>query len=286
MSTPESTDRPTFPKPSRKHALIASALSLVMPGLGQAYNGDTRKAVLWGTSIPLLAFLSTPTRLRSNFGGLVAYFVIQLSLLLLACIEAYRSGVRKTMTAQPPSPRPWPRRVMAVIVAGICIGFADYGAVASSTVRNYKVPAASMAPTIMPGDRVAVDTHYYGHHAVRRGDIVVLMGPEHRLLIKRVAGVGGDTVEGRRGKVFVDGKLFDPRHQINPALLATLPLRLSDFGPVSVPPKEEFVLGDNRAASWDSRSPEFGLVHRSSVKGRVLYIYWSRKYSQIGKELN
>jgi signal peptidase I len=161
----------------------------------------------------------------------------------------------------------------------------DYAAISSATIRFYKISTPSMAPTIAVGDRVAADLRYYDQHPPQRGDVVVLKRPNGLLIVKRIAALGGDVVEGRDGRVLVNGKAFDDRHRVEAHEMGTVWKRINEFGPETVPSGKLFVLGDNRAHSWDSRSPDFGPVDRTDIKGRVLYAYWSNDLSHIGKRV-
>ena len=118
--------------------------------------------------------------------------------------------------------------------------------------------------------------------------------------IKRVIGLPGETVEVREGRVFVDGKLLaeepyaqytDPYRQPPPVhsrelsreayqrawVAHELDKELGDlqrdyFGPVQVPPKSYFMMGDNRDHSCDSRY--WGPVEERFVKGKAWFLYW------------
>ncbi|MBI3648734.1 MAG: signal peptidase I [Actinobacteria bacterium] len=159
--------------------------------------------------------------------------------------------------------------------------------------QAFFIPSGSMEPTLMPGDRVLVDKIPYYFHDPRRGDIIVfedphpkagqdrgLLGgffhwmfqglgftpPENEDFIKRVIGLPGDVVEGRHGAVFVNGQKLDESYL--PAGRETRP-----FDPVTVPPGELFVMGDNRGNSLDSR---FGLgyIPIDKVVGKAFVIMW------------
>jgi signal peptidase I len=78
-------------------------------------------------------------------------------------------------------------------------------------------------------------------------------------LTKRVIGIPGDTVVGRNGRVFVNGKKADD-------------IPTAFFPPVHLAPKQYYVLGDNRSYSEDSR--DFGPVPRSAIFARLILIYW------------
>jgi signal peptidase I len=94
---------------------------------------------------------------------------------------------------------------------------------------------------------------------------VGLRAPDENDLIKRVIGLPGEVVEGRDGRVFVNG-----RELIEPYLPEDS--FTSDFEPVTVPEDHLFVMGDNREESLDSRS--FGPVPVDSLVGRAVMRAW------------
>jgi len=130
-----------------------------------------------------------------------------------------------------------------------------------------KVTSDSMQPTLRSGDQVLVTKVGNRAHAPHRTDIVALVSPaDGRLLVKRVAAVGGDTVGLEDGVLVVNGR---PVHE------GYVDLSLMDgvyYGPIQVPRGMVFVLGDNRSNSIDSR--KFGPVPESRIKGRVLLRLW------------
>jgi signal peptidase I len=146
------------------------------------------------------------------------------------------------------------------------------------------------------GDRVLVEKVSYRFSDPDRGDVVVFeressdpaaeseddssvfekIGDSFRSLfgfpvdgaqdfIKRVIAVGGDTIEGRDGVVFVNGEQID-----EPYLEEGV--ETSSFGPVEVPEGFIFVMGDNRSNSEDSRS--IGPIDVDAVVGRAFVLIW------------
>jgi signal peptidase I len=278
------TSNGTAAKRSRKRALLASALSFLGPGVGQAFNGDWKGAVLWGATIPAIIFVSSPARLRATFRGFITYCALQLLMSAFSAMSAFRRAsrhARRNGSGQ----KSWLRSLGATALAGILIAAMDYAAISSATIRFYKISADSMAPTIGVGDRIAADLRYYHHRTPERGDVVVLKRPSGMLLVKRIAALGGDVVEGREGRIFVNGKPFDDRHRVETHGMGTLMSRIMEFGPETIPTGKFFVLGDNRIHSWDSRSPDFGSVDRTDIRGRVLYVCWSDDLRHIGKRV-
>ena len=162
-------------------------------------------------------------------------------------------------------------------------------------VQAFKIPTGSMEENLLIGDHLLVNKFVFGPAssplerallpigAVKRRDIVVFKYPEEpdRDFIKRVIGLPGETVEIRDKKVSINGRLLDEpyAHFLEPAStpsefheITSLGVR-DRYGPVTVPPNEYFVMGDNRDNSQDSRY--WGFLRRDYIKGKALVIYWS-----------
>ena len=145
-------------------------------------------------------------------------------------------------------------------------------------VKAYKLPAQSMAPTLIVGDRIMVNKKYYTNKNPQRGDIVIFPYPTdpEKDYIKRVIGLPGETIEIRGNKAFLNSKPLDEA-------FIQVSGKQSEFGPVTVPDGNLFVLGDNRDNSIDSRF--FGFVEIGTLKGKALYIYWAKDKKRIGKSI-
>lgn len=129
-----------------------------------------------------------------------------------------------------------------------------------------QVLGQSMEPNLHSAQRVVVEkVTYRFFHGPRRGDIVVINLPGHPdMLIKRVIGLPGETIELRGKEVYVDNELLEEPW--------TTMAGGGNHGPLTVPPLHVFVVGDNRGASNDSRS--FGPVHIDHIVGRAWFSYW------------
>ena len=139
-----------------------------------------------------------------------------------------------------------------------------------------------MEPTLVPGDRFIVDTHYYHHRPPTRGDII-MFNRGKIFLIKRVIAVSGDTIQATNGAVSLNGDTLVEKY-IQHIQGESSPPELNTFGPLTVPPDEYFVMGDNRDVSYDSRSHDFGFVSGKTIAGKPLYIYASAA-DRTGKNL-
>lgn len=137
-------------------------------------------------------------------------------------------------------------------------------------VRVYSIPSTSMVPTLLVGDRVVVSKLSKNPG---RGDIIVFNRPSNdpagpgapEVLIKRVIGLPGETVESRDGKVYVSGKLLQEDY------LPDNTFTQIDT-PITVPKDDLLVLGDNRSVSQDGRF--FGPISKKLIVGRAVLRIW------------
>jgi len=173
-------------------------------------------------------------------------------------------------------------------------------------VQAFKIPSGSMKPTLLIGDHLLVNKFIYGikipvidryiiqFKNPKKGDIVVFKWPkdEKKDFIKRVIGVEGDKIKIRNDILYVNGEKIETKYigryqdegiaQADRYLeslngyehyILDESVKYEDFGPVVVPERSIFVMGDNRDNSQDSRY--WGFVSFNKIKGKALIIYWS-----------
>jgi len=166
-------------------------------------------------------------------------------------------------------------RQIAEFLVTLAIAFAVAQAVRTWVIQPFVVPTGSMLPTIQLSDQVLANKFILRFRPPVRGDIVVLDDPTGQVgtLIKRVIATGGQTVDIRDGKVWIDGTaLVEPYTHGQPNELGPLPM------PYKIPADSGWVMGDNRTQSQDSRW--FGAVSLSAVHGKAFFIYWP--WARIG----
>lgn len=181
------------------------------------------------------------------------------------------------------------REVVTIVVTALVISFL----IKTFLAQAFWIPSGSMEDTLQVGDRVLVSKIQAGPMEVERGDIVVFEDPadwlpvqvskdrgpvlntvvsalqfigvapvsEGKHLIKRVIGVGGDTVEccDDDGRMSVNGQPLEETY-LHPG---DEPSR-SEFS-VTVPQDHIWVMGDHRSNSQDSRSHDDGTGTTGSV---------------------
>jgi signal peptidase I len=179
--------------------------------------------------------------------------------------------------------------------------------VATFIVQPYRIPSASMQPTLLAGDFLLGNKQAFAPAGaldkvlpptmVHRGDLVIFHFPPDPSihLVKRVIGLPGDRLRLRHGRVLLNGQslaepyavysdvppdsfrddfpsLRNADPNVDPAWWATLRHIIAD-NEITVPPNNFFVMGDNRNDSEDSRY--WGFVPREAIVARPLAVYFS-----------
>ena len=144
--------------------------------------------------------------------------------------------------------------------------------------QAFKIPTGSMEPNLLVGDHLIVNKMRFA--PVKRGDVVVFKFPKdpERDFIKRVIGLPGDKIELHNKKVLVNGQAIDDPYAHftepvpNDPTVARDDVRV-EYGPITVPADQYFMMGDNRDNSEDSRY--WGFLPKSYVKGNAEFLYFS-----------
>jgi signal peptidase I len=149
-------------------------------------------------------------------------------------------------------------------------------------LQQFYISGPSMETTMFSDDRVLVSKLAYEIGQIDRGDIVVfdrvtMNGNqiEHDDLIKRVIGLGGETIEIRDCVFYIDGaKLEEPYLPSRDIDLTNLSDRCGvvNMDETKIESNEVFLVGDNRPQSFDSRM--FGAIKRDLIIGQAFVIIW------------
>ncbi|MBD3109517.1 signal peptidase I [Bacillus sp. AGMB 02131] len=156
--------------------------------------------------------------------------------------------------------------VLAVVIAII---------VRSFIFSSYTVEGQSMEPTLFSNEKMIVNKMDF-IYSFKHGDIIIIEGLEDEIFyVKRLIGLPGDTIEMNSDILYVNGKEVkeayleeNKQHAHEQGSLFT-----GNFGPITVPEGEYFVLGDNRLNSTDSRNG-LGLISEERIVGTSEFIFY------------
>ena len=153
--------------------------------------------------------------------------------------------------------------ILAVLACAAAVGLAVRNA--AGAVR---IVGCSMEDTLLTGD-IALSLHAGREPAF--GDVVECRFPGRTgTYVKRLIGLPGDRVSFSGGTLKRNGTVT-----AEPWISS----QTEDFE-ITLGTDEYLALGDNRAESWDSRAEDMGLLPRSGIRGRVVWILWP--FGRIG----
>jgi len=150
--------------------------------------------------------------------------------------------------------------IFALIVAIVIIQF----------VKPTIVRQSSMEPNFHDNDYLFVSKQAYRFGEPKRGDVVVFESElqqengDDKLLIKRVIGLPGETIDIIDEKVYVDGTMLEESYTMDGTTYG-------DIHELKIPEDEYFCMGDNRDVSIDSRDPAVGCVDKEKFVGKVFF---------------
>jgi signal peptidase I len=291
------------PAPSRTvAALLAFALP---PGVGHAYLGLRRRAVLWSVAFLLLGF-AVPVAVPA-LGASLGYRTV--GLLYVAAIAArwLLPLVDVLVLKRERFGRPSTPLLVGLLAGGVVAALVGAVTTRIFVLEAFKIPSGAMIPTLLVGDHLFVDKLVYSSRAPRYGEVMVFAFPEHpsQDFIKRVVLLPGDRLDVKGGHPFINGwevphcKLgeysydeaegggahrgeLDVEFLGDQAYLTFYDAASGGFtdrqGPFVAKPGETWVMGDNRNNSHDSRmwfGGQGGGVPRDLVRGHALFVWLS-----------
>lgn len=173
----------------------------------------------------------------------------------------------------------------------------------SFLLEPFKIPSASMVPTLQVHDFILVNKFAYGLRlpvlgtkimpvgSPARGDVMVFYPPnDKRYFIKRVIGLPGDQIQLRDNVLYINGVKMDQHVlYVDESVVPGQVVMQEDLQPhehlmqhstgrtpqsnygVVVPEGSYFMMGDNRDNSSDSRF--WGMVPERNVVGKAVYVW-------------
>jgi signal peptidase I len=285
----------------RRKPFSALLLSII-PGLGQIYNGQPRKGVVFLAIDLLVPIAFGLAGIFNKLNGLVILLVFSLSFIIYRMADGFIQA-KKLTNYELKSYNKWYVYLSFAIALGIVRTFLDLPA--STGIQTFRIPTPSMNPTMQPGDRVVASLSYYDNNSIQQGDIVVFNSPQGGIWTFRVVGLPSDSIEIKDGNVYVNNQLNELtatgeyviddqdvvqyQEKLNRAkTIKTLRFKkvmMTDtrtFDKMRVPENEYFLMGDNRDNALDSRF--IGTVKKDDILGRVIYSYWGNTFDRINMD--
>jgi signal peptidase I len=260
---------------------LALVLALSFGPLGMAYTGMilSLTTLAIGVIINILVLSAFPSLISSYRYGL-AQSIACGGLVYIYISHRHRIQFREKLAQ---FDRPTPIKWLAYVLASILLGLLFVNTVFTNvSSRSY-----GMYPTIAHGERVNIVLSSLLRGPMTHGTVVFFRSPviEGRSvrLIYRVVALGGETVEVKKGLLYVNGKMADDPTRIARLRAAGCLESKSDINNLAyagqnqgadggrklrIPAGHVYVLADNRAGPF-SDSREFRAVPIANIAGVV-----------------
>jgi signal peptidase I len=278
---------------------FAALLLSLFPGLGQIYNGQLTKGLIFVLIDLLFPVVFGLTGLLLNMSGLMIMVAVGIVFLIYRMADGYIVAKRLKEYELKAINKGYIYLLFALALIGIRV-FLD--APTSTGIQTFKIPTPSMVPTLQPGDRVVAHLNSYKETKIEYGDIVVFNSPKGGIWTSRVIGLPLDSIEIVDGSVFVNGQLNEIREGKeynsqdeeviefeeelkNKKKIKTLRFKNNSFPDARtmakrlIPENEYFLMGDSRDNAFDSRF--IGTIKEEDILGRVIYSYWGNSSDRI-----
>jgi signal peptidase I len=286
-----------------RNGFIAFLLSLLLPGLGQVYNGQLKKGTIFFGLILLSPIIYGLTVSVISFYTLCSLLIIETSLRIYNIIDAIIYSKRQKKYVLKPYNR-WYYHLIIGIGMAIVLMIYDTNTVLGA--QAYKIPTTSNSPTFQINDWVMADMKAYSKNDPKCGDLVVYTGDDGQNYILRVVGLPNDNIElidnipsinGITSKsIFVKEtedkgipvKEFEEElpnghthliykfHQPYDSTKANIKEAI-------VPENHYYLLGDNRDNVFDSRF--YGFINKSRIKGKIIFSYWGETLDRVNIDI-
>ncbi len=153
------------------------------------------------------------------------------------------------------------KEIVETILPALIIAFLVTHFLGERTV----VYGQSMEPNLRPNQQLIIDKLSYRFHNPKRGDIIVINVRTSDIpYIKRVIGLPGEVLEVRNNRVYINGVVLSESYISE--------ITHGDYGPVTIPDEQVFVMGDNRRSSRDSRA--VGTIPFDDIIAKAWFRIW------------
>lgn len=273
--------------------LVTVAVCVAFPLIGMLRLGRPARALLYTAAVAAVFVVGQAARASDAWPGPIWTFPLLVITHMVAGFDCHRilsANAAKAIKAH----NSWP--ALAGIALALLLGLNE---AIQSYAAPFNIASASMAPTLIQGDRVLVmQLAARAKSSLQRGDVVLFRSPKRpdEVFVKRIVGLPGDHIKIDRQAVFINGQALTHEARPDARVSADAPRwldapryveHLGEFkhdilisdpsdgtnGEWRLESGQYFVMGDNRNFSNDSRF--LGPVSSDDVIGRPYLIWWS-----------
>ena len=253
---------------------ISIVFTFLSIGLGHIYAGYAKRGIILYISQYLLILICYLILLNFlSIISLILILILGLIYFVFCLVNVIKLTKENTVNYEPKKYNRWYVYVLLLLFIFLIPQPITPETVKNNIFQAYKIPAGSMKPTLLIGDRIFVKTDFASKSDVKKFDLIVFPFPENpsKDFVKRIIAVEGETIEIKNKKIRINGIPIKEIYGIHNDS-SIIPKR-DNMNSVKVPEGSLFVMGDNRDNSYDSRF--WGFVKASDVIGKVYSIYWS-----------
>ncbi len=301
-------DEPTPSPIKKRNPFIAFFASLIIPGLGQLYNGEQKKAFIFWLLTIVPIFIFGLARVATYFYGFVTLLFLQVSFVLYISIQAFIKARKQKNYELKSCNQAFYYLIFAAIVLGTSFNFNFFSILG---IQTFHIPSPSSYPTLQIKDRLVADLNTYKNAPIDYGDIVIFNVKEKNdeapiIYTFRIVGLPNDKMEIRNNIAVINGK-ESPSNFIKDTIVDDFEVKefterlpnghqhriykfkqsmdstMSTIKDIVVPSDCYYVMGDNRDNAMDSRY--IGYIKREDILGRMVFTYWGKTNDRINIDL-
>lgn len=263
---------------------VAACANVLFPGLGHWLVGYHRRAIAWSLAMIMALALRYGLIFVPRIAPF-AFFLIALCVLItfLSAIDGMSCGCHPWRSIhQRPAKLFAAGTVFLIVGAGLWFGFSRLATrgLEMAGVGSLRITTQAMRPTLQPGDIVLTGKP----SNLKRWDLAIFRPPGRlETFAQRIAGLPGEKVELSHGQLLVDDKPVRLPPGVGPyaSHVSFGPQTGCEGHPITLGAGEYFLLCDNPAVTYDSRSfpaaapgHPVGAIPLELIVGRVTAIYW------------